>query len=140
MRMLLRTTVSWAALGMIVLAASTSASASNPLTSPTEYDSLVPGWQSKFSLDWKVEPAKDGTTILYGRVHSHYGQHASPFRVLAMAVDGSGKVIGQRVAWVPGGVPGFTQVYFEVDHMAAAASYRVTVWDYTFIEARGTIE
>jgi hypothetical protein len=24
-----------------------------------------------------------------------------------MAVDSSGKVIGQRIEWVPGGVPGF---------------------------------
>jgi hypothetical protein len=135
-----RMIVSWAALGLIALAASTCANASNPLTSPTEFDSLVPGWQSKFSLEWKVEPSKDGTNIVYGRIYSHYGQHASPFRVLGMAVDASGKVIGQRIGVVPGGVPGFTQVYFEIDKLAAAASYRVTVWDYTFIEARGTLE
>jgi hypothetical protein len=54
-----------------------------------------------------------------------------------MAVDASGKVIGQRIESVPGGVPGFTDVYFEIDKLAPAASYRVTVWDYTFIEARG---
>jgi hypothetical protein len=57
-----------------------------------------------------------------------------------MAVDSSGKVIGQRIEWVPGGVPGFTQVYFEIGHLARAASYRVTVWDYTFIEAQGTLQ
>ena len=139
MKTLLRTIVSWAAMGMIALVASTCANASNPLTSPTEFDSLVPGWQSKFALDWKTEAAKDGTSIVYGRVRSLYGQHASPFRVLGMAVDASGKVIGQRIEWVPGGVPGFGQVYFEIDHLVPAASYRVTVWDYTFIEARGTL-
>jgi hypothetical protein len=139
MRTLLRRLVSWAALGLVSLAASTCANASNPLTSPTEYDSLVPGWQSKFSLEWKVKPSKNGTNIVYGRIHSHYGQHASPFRVLGMAVDASGKVIGQRIEAVPGGVPGFTDAYFEIDKLAPAASYRVTVWDYTFIEARGGI-
>lgn len=139
MRMLLRTIVSWAALGLIALTASTGANASNPLTRPTEFDSLVPGWQSKFSLEWKVQPSRNGTNIVYGRVHSHYGQHASPFRVLGMAVDASGKVIGQRIEAVPGGVPGFTAVYFEIGNLARAASYRVTVWDYTFIEARGGI-
>ena len=77
---------------------------------------------------------------MYGRVSSHYGQHASPFRVLGMAVDQGGKVVGQRIAGVPGGVPGFTQAYFEIDHLAAAASYKVTVWDYTFIEALGTLQ
>jgi hypothetical protein len=97
----------------------------------------VPGWESKFSIAWKSEPARDGTNRVYGRIASHYGQHASPFRVLGMAVDDSGKVVAQRVEWVPGGVPGFTDVYFEIDHLVVAASYRVTVWDYTFIEARG---
>jgi hypothetical protein len=140
MRLLRRTIVPWAALGLIALTASTCASASNPLVSPTEFDSLVPGWQSKFTLDWKVEPAPDGTSRLYGRIHSHYGQNASPFRVLGMAVDSSGKVIGQRIEWVPGGVPGFSQVYFEIDHLAAAATYKVTVWDYTLVEAGGRMQ
>jgi len=135
-----RAVVSWVALGVIALAASTCASASNALTSPTEFDSLVPGWQSKFSLEWKVQPSKDGTNIVYGQVSSHYGEHASPFRVLGMAVDASGKVVGQRIGWVPGGVPGFAKVYFEIDKLAPAASYKVTVWDYTFIEARGTLQ
>ena len=137
MRTLLRAMVWWGTLGLLTLAASTWANASNPLTMPTEFDSLVPGWQSKFSIEWKAQPSKNGTSIVYGRIHSHYGQHASPFRVLGMAVDASGKVIGQRIETVPGGVPGFTDVYFEIDKLSAAASYRVTVWDYTFIEARG---
>ena len=132
-----RAIVSWGVLALGALAASTCANASNALTSPTEYDSMAPGWQSKFSIEWKVQPSTSGTNIVYGRIHSHYGQHASPFRVLAMALDETGKTIGQRIEAVPGGVPGFTAVYFEVDKLASAASYRVTVWDYTFIEARG---
>jgi hypothetical protein len=129
--------VAWLGLGAICLLASACATASNPLTSTTQFDSLVPGWQSKFALDWKAEPARDGSSVLYGRVSSQYGQYASPFRVLGMAVDSSGKVIAQRIEWVPGGVPGFTQVYFQIDKMVAAASYRVTVWDYSFLESRG---
>jgi len=139
MRTLPKSIASWVELGLIAVVVSACATWGDPLTSRTEYNTLVPGWESKFTLDWKVEPAKDGTSRLYGQVSSHYGQYASPFRVLGMAVDSSGKVIGQRIAWVPGGVPGFTQVYFEIDHLAAAASYKVTVWDYTFIEAGGTL-
>jgi len=67
---------------------------------------------------------------------SHYGEYASPFRVLGMAVDSSGKVIGQRIEWVPGGIPGFAQAYFEIGHLPAAPTYRVTVWDYTFVDSR----
>ena len=133
----LRSIVSRAWLGAVAVALSACATSGNPLTEPTAFDSMVPGWESKFAVEWKVEPAQDGTSRLYGRVASHYGQHASPFRVLGMAVDSSGKVIGQRVEWVQGGVPGFSQTYFEIDHLVAAASYRVTVWDYSFVEARG---
>ena len=131
-----------ARVGLALLTATVSACAgqSNPLTSPTEFDSMVPGWQSKFSLDWKVEPAPNGTNRLYGRITSRYGQFASPFRVLGMALDASGKVIGQRIAPVPEGVPGFANVYFEIDQLPMAASYRVTVWDYSFIEARGALQ
>ena len=139
MRTLPKSIVSWVELALIAVVVSACATGGDPLTSRTEYDTLVPGWESKFSIAWKSEPARDGTNRVYGRIASHYGQYASPFRVLGMAVDASGKVVGQRVEWVPGGVPGFTQVYFEIGHLAAAASYRVTVWDYTFVEARGTL-
>jgi hypothetical protein len=127
----------WLGLGAICLLVSACATASDPLTRTTEFDSLVPGWESKFALNWKVEPARDGSSIVYGKVTSHYGEFAARFRVLGMAMDSSGKVIGQRIGMVPGGVPGFTDVYFEIDKMVAAASYRVTVWDYSFIEGRG---
>jgi hypothetical protein len=52
---------------------------------------------AKFSITWKSEPARDGTNRVYGRIASHCGQYASPFRVLGMAVDDSGRVIAQRV-------------------------------------------
>jgi hypothetical protein len=129
--------IAWLCLGAVCLLVTACATASDPLTSATEFDSLVPGWESKFALEWKVEPARDGSSIVYGKVSSHYGEFASRFRVLGMAMDSSGKVIGQRIGVVPGGVPGFTDVYFEIDKMVAAASYRVTVWDYSFIEGRG---
>jgi hypothetical protein len=140
MRMLPWSLVSWVTLGVITVAVSACASTDNPLTGPTEFDSLVSGWESKFSVDWKVEPAQDGTSRLYGRISSHWGQYATPFRVLGMAVDSSGKVVAQRIEWVRGGVPGFSQAYFEIDHLAVAPSYRVTVWDYTILEAPGAIQ
>ena len=135
----MKSMIAWLGLGAVCLLVSACATASDPLTRTTEFDSLVPGWESKFAIDWEEQPSKDGTNIVYGRIYSHYGQFASSFRVLGMAVDSSGKVIGQRIGLVPGGVPGFTQVYFEIDKMVAAASYRVTVWDYQFIEARGGV-
>jgi hypothetical protein len=74
-----------------------------------------------------VAPSQDGTNRLYGRITSHWGQYASPFRVFGMVVDSSGKVVAQRIEWMLGGVP-------------VAPSYRVTVWDYTILEAPGAIQ
>lgn len=138
MRLRRRVSFTWIKLGMLAAVVSACAAGGQALTQPTQYDSLMPGWESKFSIEWKAQPAPDGTSLLYGRITSHYGVYASPFRVLGMAVDSSGKVIGQRIAWVPEGVPGFAGVYFEIRQLPAAPSYRVTVWDYTFIEARQT--
>jgi hypothetical protein len=101
-------------------AVSACAATGNPLTQTTEYDTLMPGRESKFSIEWKVEPEPDGTSRLSGRIASHYGEYASPFRVLGKALDSSGKVLGQRIEWVPGGIPGFAQVYFEIGHLPAA--------------------
>lgn len=131
-----RIIVAWMKLGLLAAAVSACASGGNPLTQSTEYDTLMPGWESKYSIEWSVEPEPDGTSRLYGRIASHYGPYASPFRVLGMAVDSSGKVIGRRIEWVPGGVPGYARAYFEIGHLPAAPIYRVTVWDYTIIDSR----
>jgi hypothetical protein len=47
---------------------------------------IMPGWESKFSIEWKVQPEPDGTSFLFGRIASHYGEYASPFRVLGKAL------------------------------------------------------
>jgi hypothetical protein len=140
MRMLARSLLSWVTLGVITVAVSACASIGNPLTGPTEFDSLAPGWQSKYSVAWEVAPSQDGTNSLHGRITSHWGPYASPSRVLGMAGDSSGKVVAQRIEWVPGGVPGFASVYFEIGHLPVAPSYQVTMWDYTLLEAPGAIQ
>ena len=103
MRMLPSSLLSWGMLGVLTVVVSACGSMGNPLTGSTEFDSLAPGWQSKYSVGWKVAPSQDGTNRLYGRITSHWGQYASPFRVLGMAVDSSGKVVAQRIEWVPRG-------------------------------------
>jgi len=104
------------------------------------FTTLMPGWESKFSVDWSVAPGRDGTQIVYGRVHSHYGQFAEPFILLAQALDTSNNLVSQRVERVPGGVPGFNSTYYEISRMAAADHYKVTVWSYTFLEMRGVVQ
>ena len=89
MRTLPKSIVSWAQIGLVAVVVSACATAANPLTSATEFDTLVPGWESKFSIAFKSQPAKDGTNLVYGRIYSRYGEYASRFRVLGLAVDQS---------------------------------------------------
>jgi hypothetical protein len=44
-------------LSLFAAALSACAPIGNPLTQPTEYDTLVPGWESKFSIEWNTQPA-----------------------------------------------------------------------------------
>ena len=106
----------------------------------TAFTTLMPGWESKFSVEWNVQSVADGSRIVYGRVTSRYGQYAEPFTLLGQALDSADQIVDQRVQRVPGGVPGFTTTYFQFVRMAAADHYKVTVWSYSFIEERGIVQ
>lgn len=96
---------------------------------------LMAGWEQKFSLEWKVAPEPGGTQRVQGYVVSRYGQHAEPMRVLGRALDGGGGVVGEQIAWIPGGVAGFRRAYFEIPHLPTADHYLVTIWDYSLVES-----
>jgi hypothetical protein len=123
-------------LGLIVLTPGVSSAAEAWFDAPS-VTTLMAGWETHFKLDWTVEP--EGTTmrLVRGHIASLHGQHAEPVRILARALDGSGAVVGRRIAWVPGGVAGLGRAYFEVPHLPAADRYEVSVWDYTFFESGG---
>jgi hypothetical protein len=93
---------------------------------------LMAGWERYFQLKWSEEGETGGTHRIRGYVVSQYGVYAVNVRLLGQALGSSGDVVGQQIAWVPGGIPGNGQVYFEIPHLPAADHYRVSVWDYTF--------
>ena len=132
-----RTVTKWIALALLVVAVPACAPVGNALTQKTKYDTLTPGWERKYTIQWQSQAEPGGTSLVYGQITSYYGEFALPFRVLAMAVNGNGQVIGQRIEWLPSGVPGHGQTYFEIHRLPAAPSYRVTVWDYYLKEGRG---
>ena len=115
--------------GMIVVV--TAACANNQLTPSASVTTLVTGWEQKFTIEWTAEPEQGATKRIRGYIYSQYGQSAEPVRVLAQARDQSGAIIGQRIAWVPGGVPGLGRAYFEVRHMPTADRYTVRIWEYS---------
>ena len=140
MRFLLRSMAALARFGLIALAIPACATGGDQIAPTASFTTLMPGWESKFSVDWKDTPAQDGSRLLFGRVTSHYGQYAENFQLLGQSLDASGNVVSQRVERVTGGVPGFNSTYYEISRMAAADHYRVTVWSYSFIEDRGKVQ
>jgi hypothetical protein len=105
--------------------------ADSQVTPSASVSTLMPGWEQKFQIDWQVNAEPGGTQRIQGYLVSHYGHSAYEARVLVRTVDVSGAVIGRRIAWVPGGVPGFGRSYFDVPHLSSADHYLVTVWDYS---------
>jgi hypothetical protein len=120
-----------AGIGLLALWLAACGRDSDSLTPSATVTTLTAGWERHFKLEWIVEPRPGGVT-LRGSVTSSNGARAEPMRLLAQALDASGGVVGQRIAWVVGGVGGFQQASFEFADLPPADRYRVSVWDYTF--------
>lgn len=98
---------------------------------------LTAGWEQHFSFEWTATEQSQSSRKVAGYVYNRNGEFATSLRVLAQAVDAGGAVVGQRIAYVPGGVGGFGRAPFEVPSLPATASYRLSVWDYTWFQADG---
>ncbi|PYN83357.1 MAG: hypothetical protein DMD96_02550 [Candidatus Rokuibacteriota bacterium] len=105
------------------------------LTPSRSTTTLMEGWDHWFKLDWSVDSEPGGGKRIRGYITNEHGEAAEPLRLLAQALDASDAVVGQKIAWVPEGVGGFERAYFEISHLPAADHYRVSVWDYSFLQA-----
>jgi hypothetical protein len=112
--------------------ASLGTGASPPLSSTAT--TLMYGWEHYFTLEWEADQGPSGARRVSGYVYNNKGEYALDMRMLAQAVDASGTVVGQRIAFVPGGVSGWSRAYFEVPDLPVASSYRVSVWTYTWAQ------
>jgi len=96
------------------------------------------GKENHYSIDWIAAEQGQKIQKVCRYVYNQHGEFATHLRVLAQAVDPAGAVVGQRIAYVPGGVGGFGRAYFEVPNLPATAAYRVSIWDYTWFQAPGS--
>jgi hypothetical protein len=92
---------------------------------------LTPGADHWFRLSMEPLAESDGTHVrLRGYVENTYGEAVGRVQLLAQSLDAGGNVVDQKVAWVPGAIPAFDRVYYEIPHLARADRYRVSVWAY----------
>jgi hypothetical protein len=96
---------------------------------------LMSGWEQHFTIDWTADERQNGTRRVTGHIYNYKGGYAEDVRLLALALDPSGVVIGQGIALVLGGV-GSSGAYFEVPNLPAASSYQVSVWNYTMANSK----
>ena len=116
----------------------TGCGSTSPYLTPSESTTtLMAGWEQHFTLEWTPESEAGNTRRITGYMYNRHGEAAVSVRLLAQALGQSGEVIGQRIEWVPEGVTGFGRQYFIVPQLPVAATYRVTVWDYTWQQADG---
>jgi hypothetical protein len=120
---------------IVVLVACAGPGVAPPLTMTAT--TLTTGWEQHFTIEWSAGPGANGAQRLTGYVHNKHGELVTQMRVLGQALDPSGAVVAQRIAFIPGGVGGFGRAYFEVPNLPAANGYRVSVWDYTWNQADG---
>jgi hypothetical protein len=106
--------------------------------SPSTTTTLMSGWEHHFSIDWTAAEQSQSSRKVSGYIYNNHGELATHLRVLAQAIDPAGAVVGNRIAYVPGGVGGFGRVYFEVPNLPVAQSYRVSIWDYTWFQSPGS--
>ena len=93
-----------------------------------------PAWERYFTVSWQTFE-RQGRPFLSGYVTSQYGAGAGRVQLLIDALDGSNRVVAQRVEWLAGDVPPFSRRYFEVPAPQAASAYRVSVFAFDFYQA-----
>jgi hypothetical protein len=131
-----RSILSAALLALTAVATTACGTLSTASLTPSESTTtLMQGWDHWFKLDWSVEPERGAGRQIRGYIVNEHGEAAEPLRLLAQALDTSGAVVGQQIVWVPEGVGGYERAYFEIWHLPAADHYRVSVWDYSFLQA-----
>jgi hypothetical protein len=106
------------------------AGAAGGLTPSSSVTTAIIGWENWLQVDWTAS----GQDI-DGYVSSKHGSPIVSVRLLAQGLDASGNVVGQKIEWLPGTLPGLQRSYFRISRMPPAASYRVSVWSFETLES-----
>jgi hypothetical protein len=89
-----------------------------------------------FTLEWHSADT-GGRPVVWGRVRNEYGFPARKVRVLVDSLDASGAITAQTLAYVPFDLTPGTGAYFEAHVPARAASYRVAMYQWEWVQAGG---
>ncbi len=121
----------WRALMVLVLALSPACGQATRQLEP-----IVVGWERIFKVEWQSSEVR-GRRVVWGYVNNDSPYDVTRVQLLVDALDDTGKVLGQRIGWVPGAMGGFSRRYFELPVPQPAPQYRVRVFAFDRIESPG---
>jgi hypothetical protein len=135
MSRVVRRTCASSVLLVIVLTAA-GATGADGLSPSASVTTAIQGWEHWLQLEWTTA-ARSGGQDIDGYVYNKYGVSMYHVQLLAQGLDGTGNVVHQQLAWVPGTVPGLQRAYFRIPNVPLAQRYRVTVWAFNLVSTRG---
>lgn len=87
-----------------------------------------------FHLDWTVSPAGQGKARISGYVYNDYQAAADKVQLRITEFNASGQQVASFIEHVDQEVPALDRTYFDVKVPRQAASYRVGVESFNFLE------
>jgi hypothetical protein len=118
-----------------VLAASILASGPAGALEGRELKPLMWGWERHFAVEYGPGEYR-GHPVVEGWVTNVSPYIMRDVKILVDTLDASGAIAAQRVAYVPGEMPGGSRLFFQVP-AAPAPAYRVQVFSYDRFESGG---
>ena len=97
---------------------------------------LVLNGEQYFTVEWQAADT-NGRPEVYGRIRNEWGFAARKVRLLVDSLDASGAVTAQTIAYLPFDLTPGTGSYFAAHVPARAASYRVTVYQWEWVQSGG---
>lgn len=101
---------------------------------PRRLTPLVVDGERYFRLQWEAAD-QNGSPRIQGSIFNDYGFAARKIRLLIDSLDASGGVTAQTLAYLPLDLTPGTQMYFDAKVPARADSYRVSVFEWEWIQA-----
>jgi hypothetical protein len=119
-----------AALVLSVVMAAPLGAVDRPLTP------LVLGWEQFFKLNWQVSQGRS-EPVVWGQILNDWGMPAARVQLLVEGLDGSGQIVGQKVAWLGSTLSPGMREHFEVPVPWKAPTYRVSVFAFDWVQTDG---
>ena len=119
------------AFASLLLAATSAVAQGAALLTP-----LVVDGERYFTLEWQAADT-NGRPAVHGRIRNEFGFTARKVRLLVDSLDATGAVTAQTISYVPFDMTPGTGAYFEATVPARAARYRVSVFQWEWVQSGG---